>query len=111
MCTRTEAPYRPPDDLIVTFPPSPVRLYIMRPDETEIAEDLGVQRERSATSPTRRTKRWDRGRPPRSLVGRQRRSLSNRPQRSLAGPRYPTGYAMEWNSEPSDDEEKTEQRF
>jgi len=38
-----EAPYRPPDDPIMTFPPSPVHLYIMEPDETEVAEDLGVQ--------------------------------------------------------------------
>ncbi|XP_044316698.1 uncharacterized protein LOC123037911 [Drosophila rhopaloa] len=38
---RIEAPYRPPEVPIVTFPPSPVHLCIMGPDETEAAEDLG----------------------------------------------------------------------
>jgi len=108
-----EAPYRPHDDPIVTFPPSPVRLYVMGPDETEVAEDLGVQTERSVYLTCTQDEEMGPG-PPTALSRGPSTTLSlgtSTTQDEPSPQRYPTGKAIEWESEPSDDEENTRQRF
>ncbi|XP_070854133.1 uncharacterized protein [Drosophila suzukii] len=108
-----EAPYRPHDDPIVTFPPSPVRLYVMGPDETEVAEDLGVQTERSVYLNFTHDEEMGPG-PPTALSRGPSTTLSlgtSTTQDEPSPQRYPTGKAIEWESEPSDDEENTEQRL
>jgi len=90
----------------------------MGPDETE---DLGVQTERSVDLTCEQDEEMGPG-PSTALAREPSTTLSLGPFTTLSletsttqdepgPPRYPTGKAMEWESEPSDDEENTEQRF
>jgi len=85
----------------------------MGPDETEVAEDLGVQMERSVDLICTQDEEMG----PESITAHSRGPSTTLPlgisttQDEHSSPRNPTGKAMEWESEPSDDEENTEQRF
>uniref|UniRef100_A0A6P4E4U7 Uncharacterized protein LOC108040169 n=1 Tax=Drosophila rhopaloa TaxID=1041015 RepID=A0A6P4E4U7_DRORH len=108
---RIEAPYRPPEVPIVTFPPSPVHLRIMGPDETEATEDLGFPTDCPVDVTCSQDEEMGPGPstpPPRGPSV----TLSRGPTTTFfLGPSttLSTGKAMEWESEPSDDEESTGQ--
>ncbi|XP_070141597.1 nascent polypeptide-associated complex subunit alpha, muscle-specific form-like [Drosophila kikkawai] len=101
-----EAPFRPTPDPIVTFPPSPKRLCIMAPDE-DWEMDVGNPPE---------------VRPPLPALGEDAvlpvflrdRADDNAPLANdeADDPNYqPTGKVMQWESESSDSETETGQRF
>ncbi|XP_070141600.1 germ cell nuclear acidic protein-like [Drosophila kikkawai] len=105
--------YTGEDRPIVTFPASPEHLCILGADTRTVPEyartcdDYGVPGNLAPTpSKPATTTQYDD--PPQDI---EMRDATPTTSDSSSRPHHPTGKAMEWESESSDDEESTDQRF